>query len=87
MKALDDAKKGALAGDPVSQMTYALLLQGLGSIVETTANPVVWYIRAAQGGLSTGQYMVGSYLMATTSTSYDERKGRSEEHTSELQSR
>jgi len=74
VKALDDARKGALAGDPISQMTYALLLQGLAT-AGTTENPVVWHTRAAQAGLSTAQYMVGSFLMATTSASFDERKG------------
>jgi len=73
-KTLDDSRKGALAGDPMSQMTYALLLQGIGTAVEASENPIVWNLRAAQAGLPTAQFMVGSFLLNTNSASLDERK-------------
>ena len=74
-KAMAEAREKAMAGDPQSQLTYALLLQGLGSLAETPQeSSIFWNLKAAQAGLPTAQFMVGSFLMNTTYASQDERK-------------
>ncbi len=75
VKTMAEARKKALAGDPLSQLTYALLLQGLGSLTEAPPESAIsWNLKAAQAGLPTAQFMVGSFLLNTTSASVDERK-------------
>jgi len=74
-QALADARKKSLQGDPSSQMTYALLLQGLGGSSDASEYPIVWNLKAAQAGLPTAQFMVGSFLLNTVTTAFhDERK-------------
>ena len=70
---MEAAHKQALAGDPNSQLDYGLLLLGVGINNATSESPTPWFLKAAQAGLPTAQYMIGSFL-PPDGNSQDEKK-------------
>src|SRR5688572_22292435 len=56
---VDDAKTKAEAGDPSSQMLYGLLLSGLPQLKQTRADAMPWFLKSAQAGVPSAQYLVG----------------------------
>jgi uncharacterized protein len=76
-KVLSEVRTRAQAGDPNSQVTYGLALEmhvGMGIGNEL---PMDWFVKAAQGGVPTAQYLVGRHLLAAADggAEPDDRKG------------
>lgn len=62
---LDDARTRAQAGDPGAQLDYAILLQGVRSAGASKEDFMSWYLKAAQAGIPTAQFVVGSTLLGS----------------------
>jgi hypothetical protein len=71
---LESVRTKALAGDPSAQLDYAMLLQGLRGIGTSTEEYTPWYLKAAQAGEPTAQFVVGSTLLGKSNSS-EEQKG------------
>jgi TonB family protein len=61
---LADLRTKAKAGDPRSQLTYGLTLQMRTDLNIDKERPVDWFLKAAQGGIPSAQYLVGRQLLA-----------------------
>ena len=56
-------RKKALAGDVQAELTYGFLIAGLPQLHRPASEAVPWFLKAAQAGAPTGQYMVGASLL------------------------
>ena len=77
-KILSEVRANAEAGDPQSQLNYGLALEMMRSELNIDKErPEDWYLKAAQGGIPSAQFLVGRQLMiaAETGLETDDRKG------------
>jgi TonB family protein len=72
---VNDAKTKAEAGDPGSQMVYGLLLSGLPQLKSTRGDAMPWFLKSAQAGVASAQYMVGVSAMKGWGCQCEEPKG------------
>jgi len=72
---VDDTKKQAEAGDPRSQMLYGLLLAGVPQLKKTRSDAMPWFVKSAQAGMATAQYLVGVSAMQGWGCECEEPKG------------
>src|SRR5437016_2124126 len=70
-----NALKKAEAGDPSSELLYGLLVAGLPQLGRPKSEAVPWFLKAAQAGSRTGQYMIGSSLLFGMGCRCEENKG------------
>ena len=63
-KVLSDTRVKAEAGDPRSQLNYGLLLEMRSELDVDQLRSMEWFLKAAQGGLPTAQYLVGRQLLS-----------------------
>jgi TonB family protein len=64
-RALAQARTKAEAGDPRSQLTYALLLEVRPDMDDSPTSPVDWAVKAAQAGIPSAQYLVGVQALSS----------------------
>jgi uncharacterized protein len=76
-KLLGEAKVKATAGDPTSQLTYGLMLEMRSGMSADNDRPIDWFVKAAQAGIPTAQYLVGRHLLvaADAGLETDDSKG------------
>jgi TonB family protein len=65
-KLLADVRAKAESGDPRSQLTYGLLLEMRYDMNTQSENTVSWFLKSAQGGVLSAQYLVGMHTMASS---------------------
>ena len=65
-KVLADVRAKAESGDPRSQLTYGLLLEMRDDMNTDDENTVSWFLKSAQGGVPSAQYLVGMHTMASS---------------------
>lgn len=63
-RALADEKAKAVAGDPRAQLMYGMLLELRTDMNVDQDDPVSWFVKAAQGGLASAQYLVGMHSLS-----------------------
>src|SRR5947207_1063563 len=56
-------RQKAEAGDASSELLYGLMLAGLPQLGRPRSEAVPWFLKAAQAGSRSGQYMVGSSML------------------------
>jgi uncharacterized protein len=65
LKNLAELRAKANAGDPQSQFTYGLMLEMLRSDLNVDKErPTEWYLKAAQAGIPSAQYLVGRQVLS-----------------------
>jgi uncharacterized protein len=77
-KILSELRANAEAGDPRSQLNYGLALEMMRSDLNVDKErPGDWYLKAAQGGIPSAQFLVGRQLItaAESGLETDDRKG------------
>jgi uncharacterized protein len=76
-KILSDVRANAEAGDPQSQLNYGLALEMRSDLNIDKERPSDWYLKAAQGGIPSAQFLVGRQLIAAAEAGLepDDRKG------------
>jgi TonB family protein len=72
---VENAKKQAEAGDPRGQMLYGLLLAGVPQLKRTRSDAMPWFVKSAQAGMATAQYLVGVSEMQGWGCECEEPKG------------
>jgi uncharacterized protein len=72
---VEDTRKQAQAGDPRSQMLYGLLLAGVPQLKKTRSDAMPWFVKSAQAGMATAQYLVGVSAMQGWGCECEEPKG------------
>jgi TonB family protein len=60
---LADLRTKAKAGDPRSQLAYGLTLEMRTDLNVEKERPVDWFLKAAQAGIPSAQYLVGRHLL------------------------
>ena len=73
-KVFTEVRKEAEAGDPRSQLTYALLLEMRPDMQVNPGPPVNWSLKAAQAGIPAAQYLIGVQFLAS-SREQSQKKG------------
>jgi TonB family protein len=68
-------RKEAEAGDPAAQMLYGLLISGLPQFRKPRGDAMPYFVKAAQSGLPTAQFMVGYSSMLGWGCECSEPKG------------
>ena len=66
--------KNAEAGDPRSQMLYGLMLSGLPQYKKPRSDAMPYFVKAAQAGMPTAQFLVGYSTMLGWGCECDEPK-------------
>jgi TonB family protein len=74
-KYVKDAKTQAESGDPRAQMIYGLLLSGLPQLKKSRTDAMPWFVKSAQSGVSSAQYLVGMSAMKGWGCQCEEPKG------------
>jgi len=72
---VEATRKKAEAGDTQSELMYGLLLAGLPQLGRRKSEAVPWFLKAAQAGSRTGQYMIGTSLLFGVGCQCEENKG------------
>jgi TonB family protein len=67
--------KKAEAGDIDAELVYGMLLAGLPQLGHTQSDALPWFLKAAQGGSRSAQYVVGSSLLFGMGCHCEENKG------------
>jgi TonB family protein len=67
--------KKAEAGDIDAELVYGMLLAGLPQLGHTRSDALPWFLKAAQGGSRSAQYVVGSSLLFGMGCHCEENKG------------
>jgi uncharacterized protein len=70
-----ETKEQAIAGDPRGQMLYGLLLAGLPQLKQSRSDAMPWFVKSAQAGMPTAQYLVGVSAMQGWGCECEEPKG------------
>ena len=70
-----NAKKQAEAGDPRGQMLYGLLLAGVPQLKKNRSDAMPWFVKSAQAGMPTAQYLVGVSELQGWGCECEEPKG------------
>ena len=65
-KLADNARPKAVAGDPSSQLAYGMMLEAMASTDPAAERPATWYLKAAQAGIPSAQYLIGSPMLRAT---------------------
>ena len=65
-KVLADVRAKAESGDPRSQLTYGLLLEMRDDMNTKAEYTIAWFLKAAQGGVPSAQYLVGMHTLASS---------------------
>jgi len=68
-------KKKAEAGDPRAQMLYGLMISGLPQFKQPRGDAMPYFVKAAQAGMPTAQFLVGYSSMLGWGCECDEPKG------------
>ncbi|HEV7608284.1 MAG TPA: TonB family protein [Steroidobacteraceae bacterium] len=68
------SQKQAEAGDPRAQMLYGLLISGLPQIKKPRSDAMPYFVKAAQSGVPTAQFLVGYSSMLGWGCECDEPK-------------
>jgi TonB family protein len=63
-KVLAQVREKARAGDPHSQIAYGLLLELRPDMNVENERTLDWFVKAAQGGVPSAQYLVGMYCLS-----------------------
>lgn len=74
-KDLDAIRGKAEAGDPLAQLTYAMIMEGRQDLFEELRQAPSWYLKSAQAGIPAAQHVVGARTLAGFGFEKDERKG------------
>ena len=76
-RVLADALAKAQTGDPLSQLTYGLVLEMRADMNTSMDSPMSWIVKAAQAGLASAQYIVGMHTLSGVSQGMekDDSKG------------
>ncbi|MEO8063355.1 MAG: TonB family protein [Pseudomonadota bacterium] len=74
-KSFNEVKPKALAGDPVSQAIYGILLATRPDLNASDESFMPWLTRAAQAGVPAAQFMVGMSVFDGFAAEVDEAKG------------
>jgi len=69
-------RRKADSGDAQAQLFYGLLLAGLPQLGHRAGDAVPWFLKAAQAGSPSGQYMLGSSLLLGMGCHCEENKGQ-----------
>jgi uncharacterized protein len=72
---MSKTKKEAEAGDPRAQMLYGLLISGLPQVRQPRGDAMPYFVKAAQAGLPTAQFLVGYSSMLGWGCECSEPKG------------
>ena len=72
---VSETRNKAERGDTSSELMYGLLLAGFPQLGRSPVDAVPWFLKAAQGGSRTGQYMVGTSLLFGMGCRCEENKG------------
>jgi TPR repeat protein len=62
----ENARPKAIAGDPSSQLAYGMLLEAIAARNPAAERPASWYLKAAQAGIPTAQYLIGAPMLRAT---------------------
>jgi TonB family protein len=68
-------EKQAEAGDPRAQMMYGLLISGLPQVKKPRSEAMPYFVKAAQAGMPTAQFLVGYSSLLGWGCECDEPKG------------
>jgi TonB family protein len=74
-KSFDEIRPKALAGDPVSQAVYGILLATRSDLNKENEPFLPWVTRAAQAGVPAAQFMLGVSIFNGFTAEQDEAKG------------
>jgi len=76
-RVLAEQKVKADAGDPLSQLMYGMLLEFRIDMNVDKDDPLSWFVKAAQGGVPSAQYLVGMHMLsrATNGVEANDDKG------------
>ena len=74
-KDVEEIRLKAEGGDPRSQLTYAMIVDGRPDLVDKEESALRWYLRSAQAGLPSAQYALGAQALNGFGAERDERKG------------
>jgi TonB family protein len=76
-RVLAETKTKAESGDPRSQLMYGMLLEFRNDMNVAQEDPFSWFVKAAQGGLPSAQYLVGMHGLSRTTqgAEADDSKG------------
>jgi len=74
-KSFEEVRPKALAGDPVSQAVYGILLATRSDLNKDNDNFMTWLTRAAQAGVPAAQYMLGMCIFDGYAAQHDPPKG------------
>lgn len=74
-KRVHDTLTKAEAGDPASQMLYAMMIAGLPQLKQTYDQALPWFLKAAQAGSPYAQYQIGTGLLQGRGCQCDTGKG------------
>jgi TonB family protein len=74
-KARAEVREKAAAGDPRSQLNYGLLLDTRSGLNVDNELASTWFLKAAQAGIPTAQYLVGRQLLFTPTPEKSVAKG------------
>jgi TonB family protein len=69
-------RRNAESGNANAQLLYGLLLAGLPQLGHPRSDAVPWFLKAAQAGSRSGQYMLGSSLLLGMGCHCEENKGQ-----------
>jgi uncharacterized protein len=72
---VEDTRKKAESGDAGSELTYGLLLAGLPQLGRSRSEAVPWFLKAAQAGSRSGQYLIGTSLLYGMGCRCEDNKG------------
>jgi uncharacterized protein len=72
---MSKTQKAAEAGDPRSQMLYGLLISGLPQFRKPRSDAMPYFVKAAQAGISSAQFLVGYSSMLGWGCECNEPKG------------
>jgi TPR repeat protein len=70
-----DLRDRAVAGDPLSQMSYGAVLELWPVFDEKSERVLQWFLKAAQAGLPAAQFMIGVRLIGGSGFEEDRAKG------------
>jgi TonB family protein len=73
---LGATREKAEAGDAGAELMYGMLLAGLPQLGERRSEAVPWFLKAAQAGSPSGQYMLGSSLLLGMGCHCEENKAQ-----------
>jgi uncharacterized protein len=75
-KFLAQVRDKARAGDPRSQLVYGLLLELRRDMNIKQERPMDWFVKAAQGGVASAQFLVGMHCLAAVNWGIEKNESK-----------